>query len=129
MSEAEIINSDRASTGIEGLDYILKGGLSRNRLYLVQGNPGTGKTTMGLQFLLEGEKKGEKGLYITLSESNEDLLALGNSHGWNLEHLTIHDLTVSGDALKDDSRSRFGIGDCATSHQNARRHRQRRKRG
>jgi len=61
MSEAETINSDRASTGIEGLDYILKGGLSRNRLYLVQGNPGTGKTTMGLQFLLEGERKGDIG--------------------------------------------------------------------
>ena len=61
MNEAEIIGSDRASTGIEGLDYILKGGLSKNRLYLVQGNPGTGKTTMGLQFLLEGERKGEKG--------------------------------------------------------------------
>ncbi len=71
MSETETTISDRASTGIEGLDYILKGGLSKNRLYLVQGNPGTGKTTMGLQFLLEGEKKGEKGLYITLSESKE----------------------------------------------------------
>jgi circadian clock protein KaiC len=104
MSDVETINSDSASTGIEGLDYILKGGLSRNRLYLVQGNPGTGKTTMGLQFLLEGEQKGEKGLYITLSESKEELLAVGKSHGWNLEHLTIHDLTVSGDTLRDDSR-------------------------
>jgi circadian clock protein KaiC len=104
MSEAETINSERASTGIEGLDYILKGGLSRNRLYLVQGNPGTGKTTMGLQFLLEGERKGEKGLYITLSESKEELLAVGDSHGWDLEKLTIHDLTVSGDTLRDDSR-------------------------
>lgn len=97
-------NSDRASTGIEGLDYILKGGLSKNRLYLVQGSPGTGKTTMGLQFLLEGEKKGEKGLYITLSESKDELIAVGKSHGWNLDHLTIHDLTVSGDTLRDDSR-------------------------
>lgn len=104
MNDAETINSDRASTGIEGLDYILKGGLSRNRLYLVQGNPGTGKTTMGLQFLLEGERKGEKGLYITLSESKEELLAVGKSHGWNLERLDIHDLTVSGDTLRDDSR-------------------------
>jgi circadian clock protein KaiC len=77
MDKAEMINSDRASTGIEGLDYILKGGLSRNRLYLVQGNPGTGKTTMGLQFLLEGERKGEMGLYITLSESKEELIAAG----------------------------------------------------
>ncbi len=104
MSEAETSNSDRASTGIEGLDYILKGGLSRNRLYLVQGNPGTGKTTMGLQFLLEGERKGEKGLYITLSESKEELIAVGDSHGWSLENLNIYDLTISGDTLKDDSR-------------------------
>jgi circadian clock protein KaiC len=104
MSEVETINSDRASTGIEGLDYILKGGLSKNRLYLVQGNPGTGKTTMGLQFLLEGERKGEKGLYITLSESKEELIAVGDSHGWNLKKLNIHDLTVSGDTLRDDSR-------------------------
>jgi circadian clock protein KaiC len=104
MSEVETINSDRASTGIEGLDYILKGGLSKNRLYLVQGNPGTGKTTMGLQFLLEGERKGERGLYITLSESKDELIAVGDSHGWNLEKLTIHDLTVSGDTLRDDSR-------------------------
>jgi circadian clock protein KaiC len=104
MSEVETINSDMASTGIEGLDYILKGGLSKNRLYLVQGNPGTGKTTMGLQFLLEGERKGEKGLYITLSESKEELIAVGDSHGWNLKKLNIHDLTVSGDTLRDDSR-------------------------
>jgi circadian clock protein KaiC len=104
MTEAEKINSDRASTGIEGLDYILKGGLSKNRLYLVQGNPGTGKTTMGLQFLLEGERKGEKGLYITLSESKEELIAVGHSHGWDLGKLDIHDLTVSGDTLRDDSR-------------------------
>ena len=104
MSEADKVSSDRASPGSEGLDYILKGGLSKNRLYLVQGNPGTGKTTMGLQFLLEGEKRGEKGLYITLSESKEELLAVGQSHDWDLEHLTIHDLTVSGDTLLDDSR-------------------------
>src|SRR5215204_2761308 len=104
MNKGEIINSERDSTGIEGLDYILKGGLPQNRLYLVEGNPGTGKTTMGLQFLLEGERKGEKGLYITLSESKEELIAVGHSHGWNLESLTIHDLTVSGDTLTDDSR-------------------------
>jgi circadian clock protein KaiC len=104
MNQAEIINPDRTSTGIEGLDYILKGGLSKNRLYLVQGNPGTGKTTMGLQFLLEGEQKGEKGLYITLSESREELVAVGESHGWSLNNLSIYDLTVSGDTLSDDSR-------------------------
>jgi circadian clock protein KaiC len=104
MSEAEVNDSDRVSTGIAGLDYILKGGLSKSRLYLVQGNPGTGKTTMGLQFLLEGEQKGERGLYITLSESKEELIAVGESHGWNLKNIAIQDLTVSADTLKDDSR-------------------------
>jgi circadian clock protein KaiC len=103
MSNTEIISPDRISTGIEGLDYILKGGLPKNRLYLIQGNPGTGKTTMGLQFLREGERKGEKGLYITLSESKEELVAVGGSHGWNLDNLNIYDLTISGDTLTDDS--------------------------
>lgn len=104
MDKTEIISPDRISTGIEGLDYILKGGLPKNRLYLVQGNPGTGKTTVGLQFLLEGERKGENGLYITLSESKEELISVGRSHGWSLDHLNIHDLTVSGSSLTDDSR-------------------------
>lgn len=104
MNIGETISTERVSTGIDGLDYILQGGLPKNRLYLVEGNPGTGKTTMGLQFLLEGERKGEIGLYITLSESKEELIAVGNSHGWTLDSLTIHDLTVSGDSLMDDSR-------------------------
>lgn len=104
MTNTEAISAEKVSTGIDGLDYILKGGLPKNRLYLVQGNPGTGKTTIGLQFLLEGERKGERGLYITLSESKEELLSVGFSHGWNLEELNIYDLTVSGDSLTDDSR-------------------------
>ncbi len=104
MDEIKTAADDQSSTGIECLDFILKGGLPKNRLYLVQGNPGTGKTTIGLQFLLEGEKQGEKGLYITLSESRDELLAVGRSHGWDLEKLSIYDLTVSGDSLRDDSR-------------------------
>lgn len=104
MNNTKTITPERVSTGIEGLDYILKGGLPKNRLYLVQGSPGTGKTTIGLQFLMEGERNGETGLYITLSESKEELLAVGKSHGWNLEDLNIYDLTVSGDSLTDDSR-------------------------
>jgi circadian clock protein KaiC len=71
MSEVETINSDMASTGIEGLDYILKGGLSKNRLYLVQGNPGTGKTTMGLQFFSKASGK-RKGLYITCPKARKN---------------------------------------------------------
>lgn len=104
MNETEITLPEKISTGIEGLDTILKGGLPKNRLYLLQGSPGTGKTTIGLRFLLKGEESGEKGLYITLSESKEELIAAGKSHGWNLENLNIYDLTISGDSLTDDSR-------------------------
>ena len=104
MNTTEITNLDRVSTGIEGLNYILKGGLPRDRLYLLQGNPGTGKTTMALQFLLDGEAKGETSLYITLSESFNELIAVGKSHDWDLSAINIYDLTVSSDTLFDDSR-------------------------
>ncbi len=66
-----------AATGIPGLDYILLGGFPRNRVYLVQGDPGVGKTTLGLQFLLEGIRQGESVLYITLSESADELSLRG----------------------------------------------------
>jgi circadian clock protein KaiC len=94
---------DKASTGIAGLDKILRGGLPRSRIYLFEGNPGTGKTTLGLQFLLEGARNGEKGLYITLSETREELTAVARSHGWSLDSLTICDLTISENSLHDDS--------------------------
>jgi circadian clock protein KaiC len=64
---------ERVPTGIHGLDYILGGGLDPDRLYVVEGKPGTGKTTLALQFLLDGALKGEKGLYITLSETEAEL--------------------------------------------------------
>src|SRR5205823_6459693 len=70
----------RAQTGISGLDDILFGGLPSRHLYLVEGDPGTGKTTLALQFLLEGLKRGEKGLYVTLSESKAELLGVAESH-------------------------------------------------
>jgi circadian clock protein KaiC len=69
----DLQDKDRLSTGIDGLDNILGGGLDPDSLYLVEGRPGTGKTTLGLQFLLEGVRRGEKGLYITLSESEREL--------------------------------------------------------
>jgi len=95
--------SERVPTGIVGLDYILKGGLPKNRLHLVEGSPGTGKTTLGLQFLLEGSRRGEQGLYITLSESGEELIAVAESHGWSLDNIVIKDLTQSGNSLTDNS--------------------------
>src|SRR5262249_12852219 len=71
-----------ARTGISGLDDILGGGLSVGNLFLLEGNPGTGKTTIALRFLLEGSAKGEQGLYITLSETEHELRAGAASHGW-----------------------------------------------
>ena len=76
--------ADKAATGISGLDDILAGGWTRQRIYVLEGTPGTGKTTISLQFLLEGAAKGERGLYITLSETEAELRASAYSHGWEL---------------------------------------------
>lgn len=81
-----------ASTGISGLDEILNGGLPSDHLYLIDGSPGTGKTTLALQFLMEGVKKGEQGLYVTLSESREELEQVAESHGWTLAGIEIFEL-------------------------------------
>ena len=84
----------KARTGIPGLDDILIGGLARNRLFLCEGTPGTGKTTLALQFLLEGARIGEKGLYITLSETERELRESAASHGWSLEEsIDVFELT------------------------------------
>ena len=74
----------KARTGVPGLDDILLGGLAVGRIFLLEGSPGTGKTTMALSFLLQGEAAGERGLYITLSETAQELRAGAESHGWNL---------------------------------------------
>lgn len=87
------------SSGVAGLDSILNGGLSPNRLYLIEGLPGSGKTTLALQFLLEGLKNGESVLYITLSETAEELRAVAASHGWSLEGMHIHEVIASEDLL------------------------------
>jgi circadian clock protein KaiC len=75
--------SSKARLGIVGLDDILLGGLRRNRLFLIEGSPGAGKTTLALQFVLEGAQVGEKGLYITLSETEAELREVVASHGWS----------------------------------------------
>jgi circadian clock protein KaiC len=77
-------DSPKALFGISGLDEVLCGGLSRNRTYLMEGQPGSGKTTLGMQFLLEGASKGEKGLYIALSETEEELREIAASHHWSI---------------------------------------------
>ncbi|HEY2325217.1 MAG TPA: ATPase domain-containing protein [Thermoanaerobaculia bacterium] len=88
-----------AATGIEGLDRILIGGFPRNHVYLIQGDPGVGKTTLSLQFLIEGQRLGEKGLYITMSESEKDLRAVSKSHGWDLTGVRIFEHLVGESEL------------------------------
>src|SRR5215218_2945878 len=80
------------ATGVPGLDDILAGGYASNRVHLVEGRPGSGKTTLGLQFLLDGLRQGERCLYITLSESKRELLSAADRHGWSLDGLEIYEL-------------------------------------
>lgn len=95
MNEKMPLLSDRAATGVEGLDDILGGGLPRGHLYLVLGEAGTGKTTLGLQFVLQGQQSGEKVLYITLAETERELNEIAASHGWSLNGVHIHELTTT----------------------------------
>jgi circadian clock protein KaiC len=91
--------SDIARTGIPGLDTITGGGLPRDRLYLVDGEPGSGKTTLALRFLMTGRDEGERGLYVTLSETLSELTAVARSHGWTLDGISVHELTSADSAV------------------------------
>jgi circadian clock protein KaiC len=102
MANPPIEPADRAGLGIEGLDQILGGGLPRHRLYLIEGTPGVGKTTIALQFLLEGRARGEQGLYVTLSETTEELDAVARSHAWSLEGIAIFELADVDKAGEED---------------------------
>jgi len=97
------VTPKRLSTGIDGLDDILGGGLSADRLYLIQGEPGTGKTTLALQFLLAGVQREERCLYVTLSETEKELREVADSHGWSLEGITLHELSAVESALQADA--------------------------
>src|SRR5579883_3064198 len=92
----------RVGTGISGLDEILPGGFPAHRLYLIEGMPGTGKTTLALQFLLEGRRCGEKGLYVTLSETKDELQEVAESHGWSLDGIELYELGSSEARLKPE---------------------------
>ncbi len=93
----------RLGTGIAGLDDILGGGLPARRLYLVHGDPGAGKTTLAMQFLLEGLRHDERSLYVTLSETKEELADIARSHGWSLDGLSI--LEVSAEAAAAEAET------------------------
>jgi circadian clock protein KaiC len=99
-----LADDDTASTGISGLDDILSGGLSRGHVFLIEGEPGAGKTTMALQFLMEGARLGEKTLYITLSESAAELRQGAQAHGWSIEDsIEIFEL-IPPESLLDDEQ-------------------------
>ena len=89
----------RISTGSEGLDDILGGGLDANRMYLYEGSPGAGKTTIAMQFLLEGVRQGERVLYVTLSETKQELELVAKRHGWSLEGVDVFELVTPEDSL------------------------------
>jgi circadian clock protein KaiC len=97
----------RAKTGIEGLDDILHGGFVPHRLYLVEGAPGSGKTTLAFQFLLEGVRRGEAAVHFTLSESEEEIRAMAASHGWSLDGIAIRELIPSQESLAEQQYTVF----------------------
>lgn len=96
--------TNRIGTGVAGLDDILSGGLTPDRLYVVEGMPGSGKTTLGLQFLVEGVRRGEAVLYVTLSETTEELRDVAASHGWGLEGIAIWELAATQESLEPDEQ-------------------------
>jgi circadian clock protein KaiC len=93
-----------AATGVAGLDTILGGGLPRDRLYLIDGDPGTGKTTLALQFLMQGRANNEKVLYVTLSETSTELHAVAESHNWSLDGIALYELTPGDSAALPENQ-------------------------
>lgn len=92
------------STGVPGLDDVLGGGLTPNRLYLLEGTPGAGKTTIALQFLMEGVRRGESVLYVTLSETGAELQGVAKSHGWDLTGVHMREMLPTQDSLQPDEQ-------------------------
>jgi circadian clock protein KaiC len=93
----------KESTGIAGLDVVLNGGLPTHRLCVIEGDPGAGKTTLALQFLLAGMRRGQRGLYITLSETAEELNDIASSHGWSLDGLDLVELNSLAEHLREEA--------------------------
>ncbi len=100
----QVVQPRRVSTGVEGLDDILAGGLPVGQMYLLEGTPGTGKTTVAMQFIMQGIRSGEKALYITLSESKMELEASARSHGWDVDQLPIVEFLPAEASLNPDQQ-------------------------
>jgi circadian clock protein KaiC len=105
MSKAPPRLASMAGTGIPGLDDVMVGGFTHNRLFLVEGVPGAGKTTLAMQFLMTGAARGEPVLYVTLSETDEELRSVAASHDWDLTGVTIRELTPSESELEPDEQN------------------------
>ena len=103
--QAQAETDRRCSTGVSGLDDILAGGLPADCFYLVQGDPGSGKTTLALQFLLEGLRHGEAAFYVTLSETKTELLTVARSHDWSLDDIPLLELTAMESLLRPDAQT------------------------
>lgn len=104
MSMTTEPESSRLFTGVSGLDDILLGGLSSRRMYLVEGKAGTGKTTLGMRFVVEGKRAGERCLYATLSESKAELEAAAQSHGWSLDGIAVAEFVPDEASLNEEER-------------------------
>jgi circadian clock protein KaiC len=96
-------NAQRSKTGIPGFDEVVCGGLIADRLYLIDGNPGAGKTTFALQYLLQGVAAGERCLYITLSETREELASGAESHGWSMDGIEVVEIIADAHELDGEN--------------------------
>ncbi len=101
--ESSPIQAATQTTGVSGLDAVLRGGLPSDRLYVVEGDPGAGKTTLALQFLLEGVRLGQRVLYVTLSETLEELRDVASSHGWSLDGIELLELNSLSERLQEEA--------------------------
>lgn len=102
----------RDATGIDGLDDVLGGGLPKDRLYLVKGEPGVGKTTLALQYLIAGAAAGERTMYVTLSETEDEIRQVADSHGWSLDGISLYELSSAEQTLRlDDDNTLYATAD------------------
>jgi circadian clock protein KaiC len=109
--ERSVQQEVNVSTGIEGLDELLAGGLTGDRMYLVEGYPGTGKTTLAVQFLLDGRDRGEQTLYVTLSENAFELQAVARSHGWSLDGIDLFQFAQAESLRAEDQYTLYHPGE------------------